>query len=396
MKMAKKVLQVSPAYYPAISIGGPIFTNLTFSKALVDLGCDVEVLTTTQGLEPAQIADMQLGISDQSEFSYPIWRFRYFGYSHFTFAPGHIFWLLKHINRFDLVVMQAVWNFPIWISYLICVLYNKPFVVIPHGSIYPETIGLKSSKIKRIFLAVYVRKMLQRASHVLFSTYDEKEKVVAFLKLPLRAEVLPNIVDVKPFIQLPEKGLFRSKYQIKQDAPLLVHYGRVSPKKGIHFVLSCLPQLVLEYPSLIYVIAGGEDADYAKVLRDTIKEKGLGAHVIFTGLLNQEDGISLIRDADVFVLPSLSENFGMAVVEAMLCETAVLISEQVGISSELQAAKCALVFSSETDGLLNGLKSLLKDEKLRLTLGLAGAKFAKDNYSEEVVRAQLRPFLMVD
>ena len=182
MKMAKKVLQVSPAYYPAISIGGPIFTNLTFSKALVDLGCDVEVLTTTQGLEPAQIADMLLGISDQSEFSYPIWRFRYFGYSHFTFAPGHIFWLLKHIKRFDLVVLQAVWNFPIWISYLICVLYNKPFVVIPHGSIYPETIGLKSSKIKRIFLAVYVRKMLQRASHVLFSTYDEKEKVVIFKK----------------------------------------------------------------------------------------------------------------------------------------------------------------------------------------------------------------------
>ncbi len=395
MKLAKKVLQVSPAYYPAISIGGPIFTNLTFTKALEEIGCSVEVLTTTQGLDASQMEHMPLGQSDQSEFSYPIWRFRYFGYSHFTFAPGHIFWLIKHIQRFDLVVLQAVWNFPILISYLACVLYKKPFIVIPHGSLYPETVGLKSSQIKRLFLGLYVRKMLQRATRVLFSTNDEKEKVQAFLNLPMNGAILPNIVDLKPFLTLPEKGLFRKKYQINELAPLLVHYGRVNPKKGIHAVLACMPKLIEQFPSLQYIIAGGEDGEYAKDLRRIIEEKGIAKHVIFTGLLNQLEGISLMRDADLFVLPSLSENFGMAVVEAMLCETAVVISDQVGIASELNAAQCAIVFTAESDGLYTSLRTLLMDDKLRASLGLAGAKFVKENYSEDVVREQLRPYLMV-
>ena len=77
MKLAKKVLQVSPAYFPAISIGGPIFTNLTFSKGLVSLGCEVEVLTTTQGLTEEQIRQLESSNSPQADFEYPIHRFAY-------------------------------------------------------------------------------------------------------------------------------------------------------------------------------------------------------------------------------------------------------------------------------------------------------------------------------
>ena len=75
MPTQKRVLQVSPAYYPAISIGGPIFTNLTFSKALENINCQIEVVTTTQGLSKPQLEQIALGEKSTSEFSYPIWRF---------------------------------------------------------------------------------------------------------------------------------------------------------------------------------------------------------------------------------------------------------------------------------------------------------------------------------
>jgi glycosyltransferase involved in cell wall biosynthesis len=393
MKLAKKVLQVSPAYFPATSIGGPIFTNLTFTKALEDLGCHVEVVATTQGLEESQIAQMELGKPDQSDFSYTIWRFRYWGYSHFTFSPGLFFWLLKHTKRFDLVVLQAVWNFPIWMAYLCCLLYAKPFIVIPHGSLYPETVGLKSSRIKRLFLGLYVRRMLRNAAHVLFSTQDEKRKVGDFLQIPMNGAVLPNIIDIRPFQSLPTRGAFRKNNQIEPDAPLLVHYGRVSPKKGIHFVLDCLPKLIIEYPSIRYVIAGGEDIEYAKELRQIIQKMGIQKHVIFLGLISQDEGLMLLRDSDLFILPSLSENFGMSVVEAMLCETATIVSEHVGIAAELQEADCAKVVNIETRQLGTTISELLTNKKLRLEMGVAGARFVQLNYTADIVKDKLKMYL---
>ena len=395
MKLAKKVLQVSPAYYPAISIGGPIFTNLTFSKALQDLGCDVEVLATTQGLSESQITQMHLGKADQSEFTYPIWRFRFYGYSHFTFSPGLVYWLWKHLPRFDVVVLQAVWNFPIWMAYLMCLIYKKPFIVIPHGSLYPETVGLKSAQIKRVFLWLYVKKMLQRASHVLFSTLDEQEKVLAFLPLKINAAILPNIVDQKPFTPLPERGTWRKQFQISSDSPVLVHYGRVNSKKGIPFVLECLPRLSAHFPKLRFIIAGGEDPVHRQELNRIIEEKGISAQVMFTGLLSQSDGIRLLRDADLFVLPSLSENFGMSVVEAMLCETAVIVSDQVGISTDLAQADCARIVSTKGAELYEAILGLLGNEEQRTQLGLKGAQFVRDHYTEESVKAQLGQFLQV-
>lgn len=393
MKLAKKVLQVSPAYFPATSIGGPIFTNLTFTKALEDLGNHVEVVATTQGLNESQIAQMHLGEPDQSDFSYPIWRFRYWGYSHFTFSPGLFFWLVKHTKRFDLIVLQAVWNFPIWIAYLCCLMYGKPFIVIPHGSLYPETVGLKSSLIKRLFLFLYVKKMLKNAVHVLFSTKDEKEKVANFLQISMNGAVLPNIVDMRPFQTLPARGTFRKKNHIKHDTPLLVHYGRVSPKKGIQFVLDCLPKLIKEYPSIRYMIAGGEDLEYAMELRRIIQKNSIQEHVIFLGLLSQDEGVMLLRDSDIFILPSLSENFGMSVVEAMLCETATIISDQVGIAAEMREADCAKVVDIRTGQLGSVIRELLNDKKLRTHMGVAAARFVQENYTAEVVKDKLKIYL---
>lgn len=395
MSLPKKVLQVSPAYYPAISIGGPIFTNLTFSKALQDLGYEVEVLTTEQGLNAQKIKELKASRFDESAFSYRIHRFPYFGYSHFTFAPGHIFWLAKNLKRFDLVILQAVWNFPIWISYLMCLYYRKPYIIIPHGSLYPETVGLKSTTKKQLFLWLYVKNMLKRARYVLFSTLDEKEKVEQFLAVKLSAEIVPNMVDQKPFLNAPAKGTFRKQFNIEPETKLLSHYGRVNPKKGIPYVLNLLPQLIEKFPSLLYVIAGGcEDPAYENELKQLVAKHHLEKQVLFTGLLSQELGISLLRDSDVFVLPSLSENFGMSVVEAMLCETAVVVSDQVGIAQELKEADAGLVIQLENDSLKHAIESLLENTELNQSLGRKGAEFVKTHYTEEVVKNKLAKVLL--
>ncbi|TBH73754.1 glycosyltransferase [Aquirufa nivalisilvae] len=389
MPTQKRVLQVSPAYYPAISIGGPIFTNLTFSKALEDINCQIEVVTTTQGLSKAQLEQIAVGEKSTSEFSYPIWRFPCYGYANFTFSPGIFFWLMKHTRQFDMVVFQAVWNFPILAAYLACKWHKVPYVVIPHGSLYDETFHLKSSKFKRFFFSLYVKKMLMNAHRILFSTQDEELKVKKFLSIPLKSSIIPNIVDVEKFDKLPEKGTFRSKFSISKDQIILTHFGRVTIKKGINFVLEILPEVIQNYPNIVYVIAGSEEDHYINELRAIIEEKQIEKHIIFTGLLSPNEGIELLADSDVFILPSLSENFGMSVVEAMLCEIPVIISEHVGIAMDIKNEACAKVIKLEDTSLKDALLDLLADSNKRIEMGQKGREFAKLNYSYEAIEIKL-------
>lgn len=389
MSTQKRVLQVSPAYYPAISIGGPIFTNLTFSKALEDIDCQVEVLSTTQGLSSAQIKQLPVAQPSTSEFSYPIWRFPHYGYDNYTFSPGLFIWLLKNVQQYDLVVLQAVWNFPIMAAYLACKWNNIPFVIIPHGSLYDETFHLKSSFYKNIFLKLYVKKMLMKAQKVIFSTKDEELKVRQFLSLPFQSTIIPNIVDVQKFEKLPLKGTFRQKFNISSERIILTHFGRVTIKKGINYVLNILPSLIQQYPNLLYVIAGSEEDHYLNELNTIIRDRHLEQYVNFTGLLSSEDGIELLVDSDVFVLPSLSENFGMSVVEAMLCEIPVVISDQVGIASELKENDCGYVIQLTDSSLEIALKDLIEDSSKRLKLGKKGRDFVKNHYSYHAVEHQL-------
>ena len=234
--------------------------------------------------------------------------------------------------------------------------------------------------------------MLIHAHRVLFSTADEEHKVLHFLNIQVSSAILPNILDLTPFENLPERGAFRKEYGI--EGPMLVHFGRISLKKGIRFVLEAIPELTEKYPNLMYVIAGGDEEGYARVLHEIVNELGISKHVLFTGLLTQGQGISLLRDADVFVLPSLSENFGMSVVEAMLCETPVIVSDQVGIASELATAGCAVVTSNELS-VKDAVLSLLQTESKRKELGLLGARFAKTHYSFEVLREKMQYFLSI-
>ncbi|MFL0161729.1 glycosyltransferase [Aquirufa salirivi] len=389
MSTQKRVLQVSPAYYPAISIGGPIFTNLTFSKALEDINCQIEVVTTTQGLTKTQLELIPIGEKSSTEFSYPIWRFPCYGYPNFTFSPGIFFWLFKHVHRFDLVVLQAVWNFPIMAAYLACKWNNIPYVIIPHGSLYDETFHLKSSKFKRFFFSLYVKKMLMNAHRILFSTQDEALKVKKFLSIPLKSSVVPNIVDVEKFNNLPLKGTFRDKFSISKDQLILTHYGRVTIKKGINFVLNILPEVIQNYPNVLYVIAGIEENHYIDELRTVIQEKQLEKHVIFTGLMSPQEGIELLTDSDIFILPSLSENFGMSVVEAMLCEIPVVISEHVGIALDLKNVGCAKVIQLMDRSMKDAIIELLNDSNLRLIMGRKGREYAKQNYSYQAVEIKL-------
>jgi glycosyltransferase involved in cell wall biosynthesis len=386
-----KILQVCPAFYPAISIGGPIFTILSLQHVLAKKGNTVDVIATPLGLTPQEKVSltfdkpmpMPMPMPSLGHITYQ----HYYGYPHFTFSPGTLFWLLKYINNYQVVILHGVWNFPIFVSALVCRFRKVPYIIYPHGTLYQETLELRSSFIKKVFLMLFVKGILKNAKRVIFTTQDESIKVTKFLNIHLASFIMPNIVRTAEFSLLPAKGAFRKKHNISSETLLLLHYGRISKKKGLEFTIQALAKLSFEFPDIILAIIGGDEEGYRTVVERCAESFGVLDNVIFTGLVQRDEGIQAMVDADVFVLPSLSENFGMAVVEAMQCNLPVVLSDNVGIAPDISKAGAGLMvsLSAENERLIEAIAGLLRNPEERINLGNKGKQFAIDHYDEKAV-----------
>jgi glycosyltransferase involved in cell wall biosynthesis len=230
--------------------------------------------------------------------------------------------------------------------------------------------------------------MLKCANAVLFTTHDEKEKVEKYLNTKLNSEIIPNAVDINLFNSTNIN--FRSKYKISESTFLMIHYGRISKKKGIEYVIKVLPKLLKVRKDILYIIVGGDDEDYKKEIVKIAKEKNVFSNILFTGLVTQSEGLSALRASDLFILTSLSENFGMSIVESMLCGTPTIISNNVGISDEVVKNNAGIVVDLLNDEqLYESIFKIISDSNFTNKLIHSGKLFAQNNYSIDVLSNKL-------
>lgn len=390
-----RILQVSPAYYPAISIGGPIFSMLAFTRLALDCGHSVEVLSTPLGLLDEQKNGLTLGVWSKGPDGIHIMYHPYHGYDNFTFSPKSRNWLNENVKSYDLVVLHGVWNFPILAAAHACMNQGIPYILFPHGTLYKETMEMRSGWLKKLLFLLFAKKALKNATKIVYTTEDERAKVSKHLKISENSHILPNIVNSSEFSPPPSKGLFRKKHGLPLDAKIILHYGRITQKKGLNFTIQAMVRVLAKHPDARLVIAGGDEEGYKKAIDLMISDLGIQKHVLFTGLLSRADGLEALTDADVFVLPSLSENFGMAVVEAMLCRLPVVISEHVGIAPEIGRAGAGLVVPLEdnVDQLVGAILRTLDDPLAAHEQVLRAQRFAIDHYDGPAVKAQLSALL---
>ncbi|MCX5892045.1 MAG: glycosyltransferase, partial [Deltaproteobacteria bacterium] len=114
--------------------------------------------------------------------------------------------------------------------------------------------------------------------------------------------------------------------------------GRINFKKGLDLLVQALAQVVRRRPDVHLVVAGPDNDGWGARVKDWLKAAGISDYATFTGRLLGEEKPAALRDARMFVLPSYSENFGLAVVEALACGLPVVISDQVNIWREVEAA----------------------------------------------------------
>ena len=200
---------------------------------------------------------------------------------------------------------------------------------------------------KRLYLAVRLRRDLNSAD-VLHYTTDLERDLAARLKLSPQAIVEPNGLDLSEFQSLPPRGTFRSRHGLPADRPLVLFLSRIHPKKGLELLL---PAFARAAGDAHLVIAGPDDNGHGAIVKRLAADLKLSDRVLFTGMLRGADRVAAFADADLFVLPSHQENFGIAVAEAWAAGCPTIISDQVNLHPEVTRQRLGAVIATSIDPL---------------------------------------------
>jgi glycosyltransferase involved in cell wall biosynthesis len=236
--------------------------------------------------------------------------------------------------------------------------------------------------LKRAFDRVLGIRVARGARVVIANSDWEARQLVA---AGLSADVIDTRANGFPRPrEAPPTGALRRQLGLDAETPLVLNVGRVSFKKGLDLLLAAAADL----PGVHVAILGPDDGD--GTLERLLAQRtalDLQARVHFLGPSDARGPRDAYADADVFVLPSRNESFGMVAAEAAAAGTAVVVTDRCGVA-ELLGGRGALVTSCDADSLRDAIRRLLDDRDLRAALGAGGREVARETTWDAVAERQ--------
>jgi glycosyltransferase involved in cell wall biosynthesis len=172
------------------------------------------------------------------------------------------------------------------------------------------------------------------------------------------------------------------------ERTVVLFLSRIDPKKGLDLLLPAFARVRMRFPEAMLVLAGDGNPAFIAILKQESRRLCLDSGIVWAGFLRGEEKRAALSGAHIFVLPSYSENFGVAVVEAMGTGLPVIVSDQVGIHREIAGHSAGLVTTCSVDQIESALIKTLRDAELRATMGTNAARLARQ-FSPEIVVQQL-------
>lgn len=379
-----KVLHVIPSIAPCR--GGP-------SKAVVDMVCalrkaGVNAEIATSNDDGPNKLDVQLGELIQhngvpvrffNRVSPPVTALREFIYSH-QFER----WLKKHIQDYDLIHVHAIFSFCSTKAMQLARKHDIPYIVRPIGQLEKWSLTQSPTK-KARYLKLIEQQNLEAASRVHFTAKSEHEQALQLLP-KLRGQVIPLGLDL-PMESRNARTKMEKRWKLQTDVPTILYLSRLHPKKGLELLLAALSKLT--HLPFQLLIAGDGDTSYVDSLKQYAKQLKLSERTKFVGFVQSAEKSQLLQGADLYALTSHSENFGIAVLEAMASGTAVIVSRQVALAEQVSKHNLGFVTELETEDIQQKLESALTEIDETRETGERARDFVEQHYQWSRIAQQL-------
>jgi len=362
-------------------LGGAVHAGLNVCRSLVEAGIDVQVVATRGRNDDLEY--LRAAYANVPWMTLP----RVFPQRWYNGRGLHAK-LEKMVPQYDLVEIHAVFSFVCLRTAAAARRQQVPYFLRPHGSLDPFDLR-KRALLKRVFGRLLVKPVLDGAAGILCTSALEAERLVTFGATPRRfAVALP--VPAGPAVPESAGQDFRVRHRIPADAPVIIFFSRVDYKKGLEYLVPALASLRRLWPQLHFLLVGSGDPAYVSEVRDLLTRHGTLEWTIQTGFLSGEEKQAALAASDIFILPSLNENFGMAIVEAMRAGLPVVISREVYIHQEIVHAQAGVVCGTSADSCEKALRQLLEaPPNYRVAMGQRGRTLAENAFSNGATTSRL-------
>lgn len=294
-------------------------------------------------------------------------------------------WLLKEIKNFDLVHVHAVFSFAPVMAALIARKNNIPYVIRPLGVLNHYGMTKRRSLFKKISLSLFEAKLLRDAAAIHF-TSDQERIEAESLGVKLRSVVLP--LGIEP-ANVQSSDLMLTEFPMLKNRRCLLYLSRIDPKKNIEALLEALLVCKNEVPDIALIICGDGDKNYISELKILAEKLNIADCVVWPGHVSGTMKASAFGAAELFVLPSYSENFGIAPVEALSVGLPCVLGEGVAVASRVAEVGAGLSVAPTPAAVAQGILSFMLNPEALANAAIQAKKLALSDYGVNTMGGRL-------
>lgn len=302
------------------------------------------------------------------------------------YAPALRKLLRPELLREGVIHSHGLWMYPGLAARRSAVKFACPLVVSPHGMLEPW--ALNNSRWKKQLAGRLFENSNLRQADCLHALCAAEARNFRRYGLDNPIAIIPNGVNVDEFQPL-EPDTAAEKFPGLRGRRCILFLSRLHPKKGLANLLQAWRSLAPDFKDWCLVIAGGGQTVYEQELKTMVKDGGLESSVLFLGPLYGDAKRHVLGAAGIFTLPSFSEGFSMAVLEAAAARLPVLLTPECNFP-ELARAGAAIEVAPEASAVATGLRQLLElNETQRKEMGRRGSELVKQSYTWPVIAKQM-------
>lgn len=379
-----RVLHITPSVGP--SRGGTSEAILGMVSTLNNQGISVDIATTDDNGEERLCVPYETRTKFHEA---PTYFFRRFSPSHalvrdYAFSLAFTHWLWKNINNYDLIHIHSLFSYPATVSMWLARSRGIPYINHPHGMLCDWSLQQSSQK-KKSYLKLFEYANLNR-SKALILTSNQEAKELNRAKFQVRYVIIPIGLTIPARITDPRLRL-RQKLGLSETEPIILFLSRIHYKKGLDYLIRALGQVSNHRFSL--VIAGSGEPEYERTIRALVQESGLASHTHFVGFVKDDDKDLLLQGSDLFVLTSYSENFGVAVLEALAAGLPAIVTPGVALAEVVEHHQLGAVPELEEGAIATAILQALNQPETMKAMGDRARQLVLNHYTWDRVAAQL-------
>lgn len=369
-----------------LRLGGPPKACMEMAKAVAGLGHEVTIFSTAS-MEEAEEMGGELG-SPFKRDGVTVVLFDRLGKGRIASAISISLAraLSRQVSEYDVVHTHSLYLFHNLVAGHYCRKHGVPYIVRPHGTLDPFLYHRHRFR-KSIVEWLFENRNMAHSAALHYTAAEEMELAAPFVH-GAPGFVVPLGLHLDEYRTLPEAGRFREKYPEMKGRKIILFLSRINFKKGLDLLIKGFAEAARGRDDLHLAIVGPEDAGFGDTVRDWIATEGIQNRVTFTGMLAGVEKLAAFKDAEMFVLPSYSENFGISVIEAMACGLPVVISDKVNIWREVKNAGAGKVVSCKAPEVAAAILGLL-DSRDAVAMGENAKTMVEQQFQWNKIALQL-------